>query len=367
MKNGNIKIHYLIILAILQSFTVQVASIDLEYDPRDLQFESEMEIKNLDEIQHYADEAVMNQNTVLKNIAENIDQFITDMKQIGDSVSESIEIWVESPTVKNEAMVSQRVCQAAVKGRKAAESIIPLLSGVKNVTDKLHDGLSQQISQARNGSNGAESQVRKLNEELKNLESVALQAKRQIVAQGITREVDIPAKLADKLFRLAVDYQELEIIAELWTDASNMIEGYVRVMEQAQKDFQDIERIASAISYQSASAGRIFSTIGKAESMKIRTRMIADAYTQSLQIQDRIQTSFKEMQNIHNNLKKVAYKGRGMPPVGDTSLPRPKQDIAELGIMKWLETLESRAETIPADDESQMDLKNPSNRERKGS
>jgi hypothetical protein len=88
------------------------------------------------------------------------------------------------------------------------------------------------------------------------------------------------------------------------------------------------------IAYQAASAGRVFGYVGVGESLKLRTKLVADAYAQAATIRGEVTTALSRMREVHGSLRQVVTATRQRPhPAQPVQTEAHRGDAA--GLLAW--------------------------------
>lgn len=272
--------------------------------------ERTIEVQALEQVQRFADEVVRQHTTVMGHIAARIAGFIDTMTDVAATVTKATNTWIAHPTSATEAAVTQAVTTGAARGREAAETLAGIETEVRKVTQALREGLKTQLRDTQAAVLGAQAQAARAEALFRKAQGLTLDAKRFLEAQGYLAAGHIPAEWEEKLFRLAVDHDELAMLTGIWRDVVARLEEYVTVLTQADGDYAEIPRLVGMIAYQAASAGRVFGYVGVGESLKLRTKLVADAYAQAATIRGEVTSALSRMREVQVSLRQVVTATR---------------------------------------------------------
>lgn len=347
MSGKNKQIILLILLAIYMGPIMTLSAHAREISDGDfkkLRFSDTMEVKALEDVKEFVDDAVCQQNEVLDNIAEDFEKFLAEMSDIAADVADATNVWISDPNPETEAEVSRSVTEGAARGRKAAGEIAEIKDQVEKVTDVIGDSLNTCIRETDEAAKGAEGKASRYFNQLEKSSRAVLEAKKLLEEKGYFNTEEMPQELEEKLFRLAVDHQELEVVTKLWQDVGQVIAAYVVALNQAKADYNEIVRIAGRVSYQAESSSRIFAHVGQAEALKIQTKLLADAYSQSRALRNQMTSAFQRMKDIRGKLTQVVLTTKRLPQPGQRDNADMEKRITPRGLLDWFKAFNEAKE-----------------------
>lgn len=338
------------ILAIICSLLMQVAGICAPNppQPKKLAIQSPMEVKRLEEVEGMADDAIHKQSEVMAGIVERLDRFVSTSSSIGSNVAEATNAWVSAPSARSEARVEQAISQGAVVGRNASHDITTLDVDTRKATEPILKGLDDNIHEITQTLGQSEDMSRHYETEFKKIKEAALKAKHLLEKKGyLSAGEQVPPELEKKLFQLAVDYQELEMMSQIWKEVGTNLNGYLAVLEQAKSNYQDINEMAGMIAYQAGSMERLFGAVGMAQSLKIRTKLVGDAYGQAAEFHGRVSSALGQLRGIRENLFGLLSGMRGLPrPDSQVARKEGEKRVSAQGLMDFFMSLGSDGQRI---------------------
>ena len=305
--------------------------------------ESVVEVRALDKIRDFVDDAVRRQNRVMDRMAGEVGAFLDTMTEIGTDVAKATNEWLADPTPENEARVTQAVCEGAARGREAADALGGLEEEFKHLIGVVRDGLAARMKETNATVSEVRGQARDYKKRLAELRKAVLQARTMLEVGGHLDRGEIPPELEDKLFRMRVDYTELELVSEIWGDLGDLIEQQMEVLVSADDDYREIGRMMGKLSYQAGSAGRVFGAIGVAESLKLRSKLLSDAYARSREMRGTIHSTFKRMDKIRVGLRHVVAGGKRLPRSVSRKRSPTKEEETSTALAHWFRSLDTPA------------------------
>lgn len=303
-----------------------------------LRLESTIEVQALEQVQRFADEVVRQHTAVMGHIAARIAGFIDTMTEVAATVTKATNTWIAHPAPATEAAVTQAVTTGAVRGREAAEALAGIETEVQKVTHTLREGLTTQLRDTRAAVGGAQAQATRAAALFRKAQDATLEARRFLDVQGYLTAGSLPPEVEEKLFRLAIDHQELAMLTDIWRDVVSLLEEYVTILTHAGRDYAEIPRLVGMIAYQAASAGRVFGYVGVGESLKLRTKLVADAYAQAATIRGEVTAALSRMREVQGSLRQVVTATRRRPhPAQPAQTEAQRGDAA--GLLAWYRRL----------------------------
>ena len=132
---------FLILLLLSVSTTWATPEPDLKMQP----FEGTLEVRDLKEQEHFADEAALQQVKATELVVQKLETFLTQMQAIGTATATATKAWINNPTPETEAALTRAVTTAAAQGRAAAATVARLREEVRQLTQNMQDGLRTEI------------------------------------------------------------------------------------------------------------------------------------------------------------------------------------------------------------------------------
>ena len=137
------------------------------------------------------------------------------------------------------------------------------------------------------------------------------------------------------------------MMSQIWKEVGAGLNGYLAVLEQARSDYKDINNMASMISYQAASMERLFGAVGMAQSLKIRNKLIGDAYGQAAEFHGRVSSALQQLRGIRENLFTLLSGMRGLPrPDSHVVRKEGEERVSARGLMDFFKSLGNDGERI---------------------
>lgn len=344
-------------LAVVFVLLVPVIAIGAK-NPKQFQnvsIQSPMEVKRLEEVEGMVDDAIRTQSEVMAGIAERIEEFVRTTSGIGAKVVDATNAWVSAPSPRSEGRVEQTIGEGAAVGREAARSITTLEGDTVKATAAILKGLESNIQEITRTVGQSENLSHHYESEFAKAKEAALKAKEVLEKKGyLATDGQLPPELEKKLFQLAVDYQELEMMSQIWKEVGAGLNGYLAVLEQARTDYKDINNMASMISYQAASMERMFGAVGMAQSLKIKTKLIGDAYGQAAEFHGRVSSALQQLRGIRENLFTLLSGMRGLPkPDSHVAHKKGEDRVSAQGLVDFFKSLGNDGQRIASTNPSE--------------
>jgi hypothetical protein len=336
MKNNKKMLSHCVLFLVppllLGGISWATAESDLKMQP----FEGALEVRDLKEQEQFADEAALQQVKATELVVQKLETFLAQMQTIGAATAMATKTWIENPTPETEAALTRAVTTAAAQGRAAAATVARLQEEVRHLTQNMQDGLRIGIRGQRTIIQKAQLQTKNLTADLAKAEQTVREAKRLLEAKGYFATGQIPPELEDRLSRLAVDYQELAMRMDIARGLEIQLAHYLTLLEQAERDYKEIDRMTALVAYQAASAERIFGQIGWAESTKIRTKLLADAYGRGSDTRAQLTAALHNMRTVGGTLREVVAAQRQLlQPRKVPSQEEMAQQVTSTGLLDW--------------------------------
>ncbi len=336
MKQGKKMLSRGVLFLVLLLLPVGATSATPEPDLKTQPFEGTLEVRDLKEQEHFADEAALQQVKATELVVQKLETFLTQMQAIGTATATATKTWIDNPTPETEAALTRAVTTASAQGRAATATVARLREEVRQLTQNMQDGLRTETREQRATIQKAQLQTKNLAADLAKAEQTVREAKRLLEAKGYFATGEVPPELEDRLSRLAVDYQELAMRMDIARGLEVQLAQYLTLLEQAERDYNEINRMTALVAYQAASAERIFGQIGWAESTKIRTKLLADAYGRGSETRAQLTAALRNMRAVGGTLREVVAAQRQLlQPRKVLSKEEMTQRVTSTGLLDW--------------------------------
>lgn len=316
---------------------------------KDLRLDSTMEVKRLEELERFVDDTARQQLEVMDNIVTRIGSFVDTIVDVGRNVKRTTEDWIKNPTPQHEARVTQAVVEGARRGQKAAAAMASIKPDIQKGLQTLRSGLNTQLRETQGVVVKARGNEARLKAELATAEAAVLETKRLLGARGHFASGEIPPDLEDRLFRLVVDYQEVAMVVDLWRDVAVLIQEYVGVLEYADRDYAQIDRKVDMMAYQAESAARVFGHVGVAETLKVRAKLIADAYGKAQELNSQVTSAFDKLRELRKEMLQLVDVARHLPrPTQPGQQETTAKPMSRSELIAWFEHFEPSQDGVRA-------------------
>jgi len=281
----------------------------------DLEYRTEMTTRSLDQIQEVVDEAARKQLDLIDTFTEEIESFLDTMTDIGVTVSDATRVWIQNPNDTTELKVSRAVAQVAAEGRQASQTLADLDDRIAPVIRTIRKDLAGHIDQTKADKETADATYRASVESLEIATQAMYEARDKLALTGAfdSEDFDLTPEEEDRLFKLYVDFEELEMVSNLHADLDHLMGSYLAVLEDADGHFRDIERMTQNIAYQADSYGRRFGHVGKVELVKNRLKAIADAYGEAPALSVQVSDALSKMRGMNSAMMTVVNASNALP------------------------------------------------------
>lgn len=109
-----------VLLIVLFLLFVDVTWASPEPNLKTQPFEGTLEVRDLKEQEHFADQAALQQVKATELVVQKMETFLARMQEIATATTTATKAWIANPTPGTEAALTRAVTTAAVAGRDAA-------------------------------------------------------------------------------------------------------------------------------------------------------------------------------------------------------------------------------------------------------
>jgi len=284
-------------------------------DLESLEFVTEMTVTALDDVEEAIDETARKQIDLIDAFSGEVETFIVRLTAGGAHVAEVTNQWVKSPTPENEARVSRAVTQVAATGREASMALADLDDRIAPVVATCRRDLAAYMADAGRAKAAARATYVSCVEGLEASTDALLDARTALERRGAFDDADFTLSVEeeDLLFRQVVDFQELAMKESLFADFGQIVDAAIAVLDEADRNFQEIERMTGKLAYQASSYGRCFGSVGHVEGSKIRLKLIADAFGEVPGLTAEVASAFERMRGMSGTLMSVVNASAELP------------------------------------------------------
>jgi hypothetical protein len=305
----------------------------------DRKIASTLEIRQIEVVQEYVDQAVVEQDQLRELIMQEQAQYRSSMVRITRDLEKAIERWIADGSEENEALLKQTVAESLLAAKNAALARFEAVPEIQHKALEMETSLAGHIDEVAGLWNSSRERLEALEASASHVERMRVELRTRMSNLGLLEKKSPPPEFEEELFQLRVASHELEVTCETARVAAATLDHYHSVMLASRSNYQTIRKAGRMMGYKASSDARIFGQMAHAESLKLRFEMLADAYSQSSILAEDLASALEAMKDTGFDFQAMLKKGlrdgeregapvRSVPPLVD-------QDV-----MAWLRSKE---------------------------